>query len=263
MSVAPPLSTCTRLWEASALEDCRLSGADRASYERHAASCDACRAELAQLAELRRQLSLVAPPPPNPFMRAQARGHLLRRAYEGPPEPRDARHPWTLAAVAGVVLTVGVAGAAGFRAHRTPDEDVIRPVPTTSPPPVVPASGDSPLDIPASASLAQPPAPRPATARPASAKSIPAPPASAGILFDAAVASFEAGDLERADAELARFGRTYPEDARSEDAAYLRAVAHSRMGDRTGAAKLARAYLAAYPTGLRRPEAQRIADATP
>jgi hypothetical protein len=51
----------------------------------------------------------------------------------------------------------------------------------------------------------------------------------------------------------------YPADPRCEDAAHLRAVAHSRMGDAAGAAGLARTYLAAFPRGLRRIEAADLA----
>lgn len=40
---------------------------------------------------------------------------------------------------------------------------------------------------------------------------------------------------------------------------FLRAVARSRLGDRGGGAALARAYLAAFPHGLRRREAEELA----
>ena len=44
---------CTRAWQAEALEDGRLSGAERASFERHAASCAECASELRALVRLR------------------------------------------------------------------------------------------------------------------------------------------------------------------------------------------------------------------
>ena len=50
----------------------------------------------------------------------------------------------------------------------------------------------------------------------------------------------------------------YPSDPRTEDASYLRAVALARMGDVEGASELAREYLARYPNGLRRVEADRL-----
>jgi ferric-dicitrate binding protein FerR (iron transport regulator) len=85
-------------------------------------------------------------------------------------------------------------------------------------------------------------------------------PARAGHLFDEGVASFDDGAYVRADEQLARFANEFPADPRSEDASYLRAVARWRLGDKRAAAALARAYLAAYPAGLRRLEAQRLVD---
>jgi len=88
----------------------------------------------------------------------------------------------------------------------------------------------------------------------------PAAPSSA-TRFEEAMAAFRSADYARADSLFARFAAEFPADARCEDAAFLRAVARSRVGDKDGAASLARAYLAAYPTGLRRVEAQRLVDA--
>lgn len=84
----------------------------------------------------------------------------------------------------------------------------------------------------------------------------------AGEEFDAAIGHFVAGSYERADSELLEFMRTFPDDSRCEDASFLSTVARWRMGDRAGARARARRYLAVYPNGLRRPEAQHIADDT-
>jgi TolA-binding protein len=85
---------------------------------------------------------------------------------------------------------------------------------------------------------------------------------SPGALFDDAFASFEHGAYAEADRKLERFVREHPSEPRAEDAAYLRAVARFRLGDREGAAALARAYLEANPSGLRRLEARRLASMT-
>jgi TolA-binding protein len=87
----------------------------------------------------------------------------------------------------------------------------------------------------------------------------PAPAVSAGTAFDDAFATFERGAYGIADVKFERFIHAFPTDPRTEDAAYLRAVARSRMGDKEGAAELARTYLEAYPHGFRRLEAQRLA----
>jgi hypothetical protein len=78
--------------------------------------------------------------------------------------------------------------------------------------------------------------------------------------FAAAVESFRQMHYASADALLQAFVRDYPLDPRCEDASFLRAVAHSRMGDAAGAADLARAYLANFPHGLRRLEASGLVE---
>jgi TolA-binding protein len=62
-----------------------------------------------------------------------------------------------------------------------------------------------------------------------------------------------------ADRLFAHFVRDFPSDARAEDAMFLRAECRSRLGDKAGAVLFARRYLDAYPNGLRRPEAKRLA----
>jgi FecR-like protein len=76
--------------------------------------------------------------------------------------------------------------------------------------------------------------------------------------FVASIRAFESGDYGAADRLFARFIRENPSDARSEDAAFLRAVSRARMGDAAGATRLASDYLQRYPQGLRRPEAERL-----
>lgn len=76
--------------------------------------------------------------------------------------------------------------------------------------------------------------------------------------FAAGIAAFRAGRYRDADRLLQAFASKNPTDPRVEDAAFLRAVAHSRLGDTSGAAALARDYLGRYPNGLRRPEAEAL-----
>jgi hypothetical protein len=80
----------------------------------------------------------------------------------------------------------------------------------------------------------------------------------AGERFGEAMSAFAAGDYGRADALFAAFAREFPSDSRLEDAAFLRADARARRGDAAGAAALARDYLKRYPSGLRRPDAERL-----
>jgi len=81
-------------------------------------------------------------------------------------------------------------------------------------------------------------------------------------LFSAAVNSFGGGRYLDADLLFVSFIHDFPLDPRCEDASFLRAVAHLRMGDAAGAADLARAYLATFPHGLRRLEATDLAERT-
>jgi ferric-dicitrate binding protein FerR (iron transport regulator) len=97
-----------------------------------------------------------------------------------------------------------------------------------------------------------------ASASPTSTR-ISLPRAEANERFEAAVAAFRSGHFADADRLLGAFARDYPSDARCEDTSFLRAVSRSRLGDAAGAADLARAYLARYPQGLRRHEAERLA----
>lgn len=76
--------------------------------------------------------------------------------------------------------------------------------------------------------------------------------------FARAMATFQSGRYAEADSLLASFANDFPVDARAEDVAFLRAVAHSRMGDRSGAAVFARQYLTGFPQGLRRREAEQL-----
>jgi FecR-like protein len=83
---------CTRAPQAEALEDGRLSGAERASFERHAASCAECASELRALVRLRQGAEWLPTSTPTPLERRRQRQALLRRASElrqrAPVQPR-------------------------------------------------------------------------------------------------------------------------------------------------------------------------------
>jgi len=75
------MSACPRLWEAEAVEDGRLDGGGRASFERHATSCAECAREIDLLAKMR-GIERASVAPPNPMSRRRRRAELLRRANE-------------------------------------------------------------------------------------------------------------------------------------------------------------------------------------
>jgi outer membrane protein assembly factor BamD (BamD/ComL family) len=70
--------------------------------------------------------------------------------------------------------------------------------------------------------------------------------------------AFQRGSYAESDRLFSAFRGRHPRDARNEDAAFLRAVARSRLGDTAGAAAFAAEYLRAFPGGLRRAEAERL-----
>jgi hypothetical protein len=100
--------TCAQLWQAEAIEDGRLAGDARATFERHAASCAACTGKRAELAALRAAASRLPTLESNPFERRRLRTELLARAdaQVAAPRPRLARR-WAF--VAGGALVAALA----------------------------------------------------------------------------------------------------------------------------------------------------------
>ena len=129
--------------------------------------------------------------------------------------------------------------------HRAGAESSALPVRRAAATATATAAGAT-TSTPVSVARTPPPAPPPAERSVASER------------FAAAERAFRGADYARADAMLASFAQEFPADPRAEDAAFLRAVARSRSGDRGGAAALARAYLHGYPHGLRRREAEQL-----
>jgi anti-sigma factor RsiW len=69
--------TCPRLFEAEAMRDGRLAGAERASFERHAQSCSACAREVEALEALGTALRASTPEPTDALRVRRERTRLL------------------------------------------------------------------------------------------------------------------------------------------------------------------------------------------
>jgi hypothetical protein len=364
---------CTRTWEAAAVEDGRLAGADRSSFERHVETCEACAYEVKALSSLRQTMQAVQPAPMTELDLRRLRHELLRRAHvqrvgrEAPggrpiriviaaiaalavvatslshvrsPNPRPALvqsdaddtgpsfdfvdlakavvtsttvarrtevvlsdgiaafhvehvrtgHRFLLALPDGEIEVRGTRFVVNVQRERTQSVDVSEGVvelrlkgqterllgagerwvlPESS---TGKAAAEAPPrnGVPSAAAAtsritrsvpAIPPIEVRADAGAGDSRAVEASGAAKSERFAAAVDSFREARYAAADALLLAFMTDYPLDPRCEDAAFLRAVAHARMGDAAGAASLARAYLADFPKGLRRLEASDLVGA--
>jgi hypothetical protein len=114
---------CPLSWKAAALEDGRLEGADRVSFDLHASRCADCRAERKALAALYAQLREPPARALAPLERARRRASLLARAndrFVGQPRRRTR---WVLAASVVVLLVLlVVAGRSRLGMQRPPAE---------------------------------------------------------------------------------------------------------------------------------------------
>ncbi len=284
---------CRRAWEAEAVEDGRLSNADRASFERHAATCEACAREARGLASLRRTVQEVKRQPPDALALRRTRGALLLQAHVQRAGLHGPRRRIGAALVVAIVLGGAFAWAAvehsyarltgpgagvppaasqsadALSVHHAPvaaraDRGTAIGEPWSAP---SPTSSGMPVPSTMNSAQAGPPGgnrhvrprgpPRPAPG--SNGGEGPHPRAPYGDLFAAAVAAFKGDRYTQADALFASFVDRFPDDPRCEDAAFLRAMSHAREGDPAGAAALARAYLRSFPKGLRRKEAERLA----
>ncbi len=82
----------------------------------------------------------------------------------------------------------------------------------------------------------------------------------AGLELKGAMASLRAGENALAAARFATFVTNHPAHPQAEDAAWLRVVASQRAGDTAGTRAAAADYLARFPKGFRRPEAEALKD---
>jgi ferric-dicitrate binding protein FerR (iron transport regulator) len=114
---------CTSTWQAEALEDGRLSGAERASFERHAASCAECARELRALVRLRQDAEGLPASSLTPLEHRRQRQALLRRASElcqrAPVQPR--RRTFAAFVLSGALMAALSIGF-GLRAWRSGSE---------------------------------------------------------------------------------------------------------------------------------------------
>jgi hypothetical protein len=105
-------SPCPRLFEAEAMRDGRLTGAERASFERHVAICAVCSREVRALDALGEALRANAPPDPLDELHARRERTRLLAAFDGAlmtPERRRAPR-WFVMPAAGVLLSLVVWG---------------------------------------------------------------------------------------------------------------------------------------------------------
>jgi TolA-binding protein len=87
---------CERAWQAEAVEDGRLSAADRVSFERHASQCEICTAEVRALAELRQVAERLPVRTSRALDLRRRRNELLRRANELSLHPSRSSRKWPL-----------------------------------------------------------------------------------------------------------------------------------------------------------------------
>jgi hypothetical protein len=112
---------CPRSWQAEAAEDRRLSDADRASFERHVATCSDCDRAVRALAELRRLAERTEAPLSSPLEHRRAKNELLRRANELTLDaPRTV--PWRGILVAAVLAALAVAVVLGIGLRAPPPD---------------------------------------------------------------------------------------------------------------------------------------------
>jgi TolA-binding protein len=265
---------CSRLWQAEAIADGRLSHPDAAAFERHAASCSECAREIRALEQLRRLTAQLPTLSASDLERRRQRYELLRMANEATVHAPRSRARVVGTFVIGAAL-VTAATALGMRAV-WPEPPAA--VPSTIAAPAPDASKAARRNAVYDIAAPQPetaereledsvaPTPAPALAPRVRSKRGPAPPLPliedpprAGAAFAKAMAAFAAGDYASAQALFAAFERDHGGDDRVEDALFLRAVAHARRGDLAESRATASEYLKRYPSGLRKREAEQLA----
>jgi hypothetical protein len=104
-------TSCPRLFEAEAMRDGRLAGAERASFERHVTVCPACLREVQALEGLAESLRMRSPDrTAADELHVRRERTLLLAAFDrallGPEQPRRVRHRLIWPAVAALVLAI-------------------------------------------------------------------------------------------------------------------------------------------------------------
>ncbi|MFO0735868.1 MAG: outer membrane protein assembly factor BamD [Labilithrix sp.] len=191
-------------------------------------------------------------------------------------------------AAIGVVAVVGGGSVLAAKRLSAPAVSVVTPAASTIAPVVAPPTREATLPAPAPAptaavDVADLPAVPARPARPAAPRAEeaprgrgrepiaaePAPPEPAPVAstlgaevsaLDAARNALRGGDPARALRELDAFDAKHPSSALAEDAAFLRFDANVALGDRAGADRAARSFLARYPSSPRAAKVRRWLD---
>jgi ferric-dicitrate binding protein FerR (iron transport regulator) len=102
---------CPRTWEAEALEDGQLAGADKGSFERHLRTCSICQHEVDAHAKVLAIVHHVPRPQTTPLAHRQSRIRLLDRASERRTGTDfSTRQRWLALAAITVLCIVAVSG---------------------------------------------------------------------------------------------------------------------------------------------------------
>jgi hypothetical protein len=97
---------CSRSWQAEAALDGRLPDADARSFERHVATCDACRNQAQALSELQQVAARLPTLASTPLEQRRQRNELLRRANAIALRPPRASRPVLLALAAAIASVI-------------------------------------------------------------------------------------------------------------------------------------------------------------
>lgn len=281
-----------------ARRDGRVGDREAASLDRHLITCASCRALAEDLERLASLAGSGRIAPLSPLEQRRERLRLLRDAAFAPAatggiRARSRVQIVRFAAAAAMILGV-LAGGTALAILGLPSEKVgprpVEAIPSaaTAPPAIgravaptlVEALAADPLEasvvaVPSAPALTGDAvvapiaaAPRPAGPRPKKVTAAPAasvseagkPSEGASALADG-VELIERGDYGAAAERLRSFRQSHPTDVRAEDAAFLAVLALERAGHHAAAVTAAREYLASYPQGYRRVEAQSITTA--
>jgi TolA-binding protein len=359
---------CTRAWEAEAVEDGRLDGVARASFERHTATCEICSREQHEWQKLGALVKRLATHSSTPLERRRLRQAILNRANRQTTiDSSSRRNRWLALATVALLVAVGIGYS--FRRPSVPSPPAILSAPAFEIQPVGAAewhveragaraqlrltdgivslhvdklapgqrftvvlpdgelevrgtrfivevrdgrtdrvevtegavtvklgaresrllgAGESwrgnlagaeetPVDVgskprdnsddPIEPATAPQPSAKPAGASPLRSangggpskkepSNVRAGKPSAGAVFVAAMAAFDAGAYGRAEQLFTEFEGLSPTDARAEDADFLRIIIRARLGDEKGARQKAHAYLARHPRAFREGEVE-------
>ena len=268
-----------------ARRDGRVGERESASLDRHLAGCATCRDLTAALARLSDFAGRPSVPSLSPLEQRRERLRLLRDAAFAPASlaaPRSRVQLVRFAAASAMIVAVLAGGTAlavlGLPSAKadpetppsiavassaapinprpvilaTVAEPIVEPPPSSATPPVAPVAPAIVAPRPA------PPHVRATVAAPSAAQIGPGMPDGERSGLADGVELIERGDYGAAADRLRAFRQSHPTDLRAQDAAFLGVLALERAGRHAAAVTAAQEYLASYPKGYRRAEAQAI-----